>query len=237
MQVGSIVFGDNQPSVYRKTQRGFDYSAALAVEGVVTAPSSSTTLHYESATRERGPYIGTYTGRFYPFDPKPNEFEIEDIAHSLAALRRYTGHGTLRYCVAEHSVHIYRWLVAQGADVVTRLCGLLHDAPEALSGYGDVASPSKRLAPIIGETEASIWRKAIAPRFELPMGLPSAVHEADSRIVADEMAQNMGEVDPGYTNPLGITLEYWDEARAKAEFLRAFYDCQRLRQQQRRRVV
>lgn len=181
--------------------------------------------------KSRGPYITTYTGRFYFNDPRPEDFEIEDIAHSLAMTRRYSGHGKREYTTAEHSVHIYRWLTEQAEDADTRLAGLLHDAPEALSGFGDAARPRKKECPHIASAEFWIWKDAIAPKFGLPIGMPEAVHEADRRICADEMAQNLWEVDPNVGQPLGIELEFWDFGRAKAEFLCAFREIQRVRGQ------
>lgn len=166
---------------------------------------------------DRGPYISTYRGRFYPFSPRASEVDILDIAHSLAAMPRYTGHGQKHYSVAEHSVHIARYLLPKhGARVA--LAGLLHDAPEALSGFGDVARPAKQRAPIVKETEDRIWW-AVAAAFCLSPIMPDEVHEADSRIIADEMAANMHEVDPNYTDPLGVTLEFWPAPTAEIYFL------------------
>lgn len=185
----------------------------------------------------RGPYIATYTGRFHPFDPQPQDVRIDDIAHSLSSLVRYTGHGAAPYSVAEHSVHIARWLRGAGYDADTQLAGLLHDAPEALSGFGDVARPSKFRAPIIKETEDAIYRLAIAPAFGLSPDIPDAVHEADMRICADEMAQNMLEVDPNVGPPLGIRLCFWSQAVAEGTFMQAFHglmDERAWKRQQRR---
>ena len=189
-----------------------DEDARRAIEGVDIADDGHT---------GRGPYITTYTGRFYFNDPRPEDVRLSDIAHSLARIIRYSGHGDRECRVAEHSVHIYRSLVAQNASREERACGLLHDSPETLSGFGDVASPRKRLVPAVGAAEDLIWVKAIAPRFGLPLTLPGIVHVADRRICADEMAQNMAEVDPNVGPPLGIKLEYWGAEQAEAEFLRA----------------
>lgn len=182
----------------------------------------------ESADATRGPYIGTLTGRFYPFDPRPEDVDIVHIAHSLAMTCRYTGSCIRFYSTAEHSVHIARWLLPRYGAVIA-WCGLLHDAPEALSGFGDTARPSKQKAPIIKETEERIWFHAVSVKYRLPMELPDEVHEADSRIIADEMQQNMREVDPNYINPLGIRLEYWSPERAEKEFLSAFENLQNMR--------
>lgn len=169
---------------------------------------------------DRGPFIRIYGGkRFYPFSPRASEVDIRAIAHSLARLVRYTGHGGRFYSVSEHSVHIADWLLPRhGARVA--LAGLLHDSPEALSGFGDVARPSKQRAPIIKETEQAIWL-AVAAAFCLSPVMPEAVHEADNRIITDEMRQNLD----GYEHdaePLGVTLEFWSPERAEAEFLDAY---------------
>ncbi len=174
-----------------------------------------------------GHYISTLTGRFWPFDPRPEDVDINHIAHSLAMSCRYTGACRRFYSTAEHSVHIAQWLTARGFHPIVALAGLLHDAPETLSGFGDTARPSKVKAPIIKETEERIWDLAVAPAFGLADGgLPIAVHEADSRIIADEMQQNMHEVDPNYTNPLGIQLKYWSPDVAELHFLHTFNQLQ-----------
>lgn len=189
-------------------------AVAADVGAVVVAPP---------ANDNRGPYISTFTGRFWMTDPRPEDFVIEDVAHGLANICRYTGACHRRLSVAEHSVHITRWVKAQGGSIEEQLCALLHDAPEALSGFGDVSRPAKQLAPIIKATEENIWRLAVAPKFGLPLELPTIVHEADNRVIADEMSQNMREVDPAYTDPLGIQMEYWDERTAEAYFIATFW--------------
>ena len=95
---------------------------------------------------DRGPFISTYTGRFYPFSPRASEVSILDIAHSLAMQCRYSGHGRRDLSVAEHSVRVCRWVYKKTGSKQDALSALLHDAPEALSGFGDVQSPVKRHA-------------------------------------------------------------------------------------------
>lgn len=170
--------------------------------------------------KDRGPYIAVYRGRFYPFDPRASEVDIETIAHQLAAIVRYGGGTEKPYSVAEHSVHIARWLRPRYGDR-TALYGLLHDAPEALSGFGDVQRPSKDRVPQIRAIEEKIWH-AVAAAFGLSPMIPVEVHDADNRIIADEMAQGMWESDPLYRNPLGIELQFWDPGRAEIYFLDTF---------------
>lgn len=171
-------------------------------------------------THDRGDYISTYTGRFYPMSPRASEVSIKDIAHHLAAIPRYGGGTSKPYSVAEHSVHIARWLEPRYGKRVA-LYGLLHDAPEALSGCGDVQRPTKKNIPQIRQIEDRIWL-AVAAAFCLSPLIPHEVHEADNRIIADEMDQGMHEPDPEYREPLGVTLEFWPPSVAEVHFLDAY---------------
>ncbi len=177
----------------------------------------------------QGNYIYTRTGTFWPFDPHPEDVNILDIAHGLSNICRYTGAVSYHYSVAEHSVHVARWVLVK-SDAAHALTALLHDAPEALSGFGDVARPSKDSAPIIKQTETRIWQRAIAPCFGLPPIIPDIVHEADNRIIADEMQQLMHSVAPGFDSPLGIQLDRWSPGFAGSEFLSLFAELQYDRQ-------
>lgn len=165
---------------------------------------------------DRGPFITTYTGRFYPFNPRASEVNIYDIAHALSMQCRYSGHGARFYSVAEHSVLVARE-VAKTAPA-DALAGLLHDAPEALSGFGDIASPVKKRVALIEDVEDGIF-DAVAEFAGIAPIIPAIVHEIDARITADEMAENLHEC-PVMHEPLGVTLHYWSPAVAEAEFLR-----------------
>lgn len=81
--------------------------------------------------------ITTSTGRFVDLlHPKPEMVAIEDIAHALSKINRFTGHTSRPYTVADHC------LLASYMGIGGRLACLLHDAAEAY--LGDVASPLKR---------------------------------------------------------------------------------------------
>lgn len=200
----------------------FDYYAHRdMVTGKVRAlQNRAPALLLATNANQRGPFITTFTGRFYPFSPRASEVNIYDIAHALSMACRYSGHCGQFYSVAEHSVHVMRAVKAAGGSRTDQLAALLHDAPEALSGFGDVGAPVKSRAPIIGQVEDAIFAAIAAFAGIVPI-IPPIVHEIDQRITADEMAQNMHEC-PVHNEPLGVVLEYWGPERAEADFLRAW---------------
>lgn len=180
--------------------------------------------HGATARKRQGDWIQTYTGKqYWPIDPRPEDVDILDIAHALSMLCRFGGHCLKFYSVAEHSVHIARWLYPQhGARVA--LCGLLHDATEAY--VTDVPRPTKAFLQGYKDIETRNWNMA-AVRFGLPFKLPPQVKEADRRMLTDEASQNMAACDTEWsttTEPLGIELQYWSPERAKGEFIDCFRD-------------
>ena len=167
-----------------------------------------------------GGTLQTFTGRHYwPCDPQPHEVFIEDIAHSLSLQCRYTGHCLRFYSVAEHSVLIARSLAANHAPEVA-LAGLLHDATEAYCV--DIPRPLKPYLTNYKGIEEKNWL-AIAARFGLSAELPVHVHNADNRIIADELV-NLVPMPwhARYNNPLGVTLRFWSPEKAEQEFMATF---------------
>lgn len=178
--------------------------------------------HPRAPGQRRGDWMQTYTGRkFWPLDARPEDVDIRDIAHALSMLCRYGGHSLRFYSVAEHSVHVARWLEERNYKPEVTLAGLLHDATEAY--LTDVPRPLKRSLPDYRRAESALWA-VIAEAFDLTGyedDLPTAVHEADNRILADEIRQNMKPMDwhKKHDQPLGISLQFWPPGRAEREFL------------------
>jgi 5'-deoxynucleotidase YfbR-like HD superfamily hydrolase len=134
-------------------------------------------------------WILTYTGKkFNPFNPNPYSICIEDIAHSLSMLCRFTGHSSFFYSVAQHSVY-----VSKNCDDCDSLYGLMHDATEAF--MQDIPSPLKR-SGIFDEYKVyekilqdMIYEKFAATGYQLNDGKilePESVKNADLRMLATE---------------------------------------------------
>lgn len=91
-------------------------------------------------------WIMTQSGRMFFFEnPHPRSIVIEDIAHALSQICRFTGHVRCHYSVAEHSLRV-SWLAEKKYGRQFAKEGLLHDAAEAY--VSDLNGPLKRL---IGE--------------------------------------------------------------------------------------
>lgn len=159
--------------------------------------------------------------RFWPLDPRPQDFCIEDIVHSLSNIVRFNGHAQRQLTVAQHSVFVSEQVPGDCAFL-----GLLHDAPEAYTG--DMISPLKAvLGSAFTDMEDRIWR-AIAKRFDIDEQVEAwrAVKEADRRAVATESRDQYifgGVLFDTPVRPYAATIsEVWSHGEARERFLRRF---------------
>lgn len=171
-------------------------------------------------------WILTYTGRkFWPLTPKAEDVNIVDIAHSLSMKCRYGGMPNHFYSVAEHCVHVSFALPKE-----RQFEGLMHDAGETYSPFGDIPRPVKQLLPSFVKEVDDRIDAAIAERYGLPAQEHDDVKFVDACICLDEKAFLMPrhpESDnslPPNIAPVGVTIQCWSPERAKAEFLRRFYN-------------
>lgn len=124
-------------------------------------------------------YIRTYTGKkFYPLDPRPEMFDILDVAHALSVAPRWTGHTLYHYSVALHSLQVCAMVPPS-----CQLAALLHDLSEAY--VCDIAKPVKPMIQGYQEVENRIMA-AGAEAFGFQWPLPPEVKHADAAVLWEE---------------------------------------------------
>ncbi|RWB95629.1 MAG: hypothetical protein EOQ56_28180 [Mesorhizobium sp.] len=144
-----------------------------------------------------GTYMHTADGhKYWPFDPRADEVDIDTIAQHLAGQNRWQGairhkrfKSKIFLSVAEHSVMCAAYMI----DVLKRpdlmLEALLHDASEAY--IGDLIRPLKYSpefrAPFLKVEELN--ERAIADRFNLVYPFPPEVKQADEAVCTAESNQ------------------------------------------------
>lgn len=175
-------------------------------------------------------WIQTFTGvRFDPVRPTPDMVRIEDVAHALSNMCRFTGHVRKFYSVAEHSVRVAR-VVAEAREV-TELVGperrrltraaLLHDASEAY--LVDVPRPIKPLLGGYKELEHHV-QDTIGLRFGLSMTdfEDPIVKAADLVLLATEKRDLLGPPPDAWGHllePLPNVILPWEPYFAEQHFL------------------
>lgn len=182
-----------------------------------------TNIRYE---QERvGNYIQVNSGRsFYVLDPRPEDIVVQDIAHSLSNLCRFTGHGDRFYSVGEHSVHCARIARKLGLTTLQQLYALGHDASESV--MNDLARPVKQNIPQYKEIEDNVMKVM----WEV-MGLPEPSEEdyhivkmLDNTLLLHELQQLMKRDVNNYPEvehfPIFVDLTYgYGAGESKADFL------------------
>ena len=97
-----------------------------------------------------GIFIQTHTNKKFYFDDfNEKDICIEDIAHALSNLCRFTGHSKYFYSVAQHSYYCSKLAEHMNFGPKIQLKCLLHDAAEFV--IGDVSRPIKRILKSSGE--------------------------------------------------------------------------------------
>lgn len=166
-------------------------------------------------------WIQTASGRKVDLlRPDPEELVIEDIAHALSNICRYTGHTGSFYSVAQHSVlasyHV--------SDAKFALAALMHDATEAY--LGDVSKPLK---DILGQKYATMenrFGRILAQKFRYEYPYPVEVRVIDQDLLETEFNTVMG--GKSFEHSLGtmrleIVMLPWEPHIAEQKFL-ARYD-------------
>lgn len=168
--------------------------------------------------------IQTYSGaEFDIWESGPESINVEDIAHSLSLQCRYNGHIRMFYSVAEHSLILSGWILAQTGDRQLALEALLHDASEAY--LCDIPRPFKVHLKEYKLLEERV-EKMIATKFALVYPWSPMIKDADTRILLDEQKTLMLVQRPWPSStgckPLGVRIRGLNPSEAKQAFLDAY---------------
>lgn len=176
---------------------------------------------------EQEPRIGDWMSlnsgeRFWPLDPRPEDINIETIAHSLSMQCRFAGHCDRFYPVSAHCIFVSNIVPKEFA-----LYGLLHDAAEAY--MQDIIRPLKEI-PQIHEVYYPIEQKimdAVLKKFSLHVTeeCASIVKRADNDMCETEMRTffpgRRKNIVGNFVEHINIDKQYIPEI-CKQEFLNRF---------------
>jgi len=140
-----------------------------------------------------GDWFQSFTGKkIYPLDFRPEDVDIQDIAHALGHLCRFNGHTRVFYSVAQHSCLCSHLVPANQA-----LDALMHDASEAY--LCDMVRPLKKFAAFNGIEGVTSFRDVedrimttIAKKYGIHFPFTPEIHRADNVALVTEARDLMG---------------------------------------------
>jgi 5'-deoxynucleotidase YfbR-like HD superfamily hydrolase len=179
-----------------------------------------TPKQFISTVGDNNAWIQTFSGRkFFPLNPQIDSIIIQDIAHALSMLCRFTGHCKFFYSVAQHCV-----LVSYLCDTADQLYGLLHDASEAY--LVDIPTPLKRTPQFEFYKKAEHHLQSmIFRKFGLTDVEPPSVKQADKLMLATEAINLLPNLHPEWKLPckaLPVVLSPMSPTEAEQLFLDRF---------------
>lgn len=175
-------------------------------------------------------WIQSYTGKkVTPFDLKPEQVCLEDIAHALSNKTRFTGHTRDFYSVAQHCV-----LGSQCLPPSYALAFLLHDVNEAY--LPDVAAPIKGSVwwcpeeggrgflpwTTLEERLSGVILTALGHASLIPLLRAKEIRDMDAAMCLAERDALLGEppADWGISGePAPTEVEPWSPLEAEDRFL------------------
>ena len=178
-----------------------------------TQTESLSMFHHNWRTNMPSAKVDTYPSRnvLDIMYPNPECIHIEDIAHALSMIPRWTGHTRFPYTVGQHSIWCYRNVYGKELG----LQALLHDATEAY--MQDLASPIKKQCLNYQLIEGRLWSE-IAKKFGVPEILDPRVKEVDAAALIRERMVLKGQ-EPIVS--ADIRYQHW--RKTKRQFLDLFY--------------
>lgn len=155
--------------------------------------------------------IRTNSGKIIDLlNPNPDTIVIEDIAHGLSHMPRWSGQTEQFYSVAQHSVRVASYF----DDKKIALQALLHDATEAY--MMDIPKPLKNLIPEYKTIEENLLCN-ILKKFGCDCKLSPEIKYWDN-FELDIEIDTFWSTDPGYN----VIKDVWTPERAKEEFLKLY---------------
>ena len=175
------------------------------------------TMHYH-----KNAWMQTYTGKkFHPLDPKIEDVDINDIAHALSMICRFTGHVKKFYSVGQHSI-----LASYICDYKDRLSALLHDGSEAY--LTDLVRPLKQSGGFDNYLDyEKKLQTVIYKKFGLPEDMPVSVKKADNILLTTEARDLMCQLQTGWylaEKPLPFKIEPLSQPEIEKMFLERYYE-------------
>lgn len=160
--------------------------------------------------------ISLVNGGYFDFiDMEQSQYTIEEIAHNLSMICRFTGAVKKHYSVAQHSV-----LVSLHVPQEHALAALFHDMSEAF--MSDINSPLKALLPKYKEFEIKV-EKFMFARMGLKFPMHPSIKLADIAVFHAENQDLRGIESPwaGVERyPKKITP--WSSEKARREFMKRY---------------
>lgn len=193
--------------------------------------------YYDTVEDRIGEWMQTSMGgKFFPLDPRPEDFCISDLANGMALDCRYAGQGRVGryYSVAEHGVHMAWYSIREGKHPLVSMVILMHDSAE-----GFLNDSPRAVKHAIGESYKILedrFQRVIFVKyglFEIAMENATYIKDLDRRIVSVEKAAIMRYPQPwayDQFKPLeGITIQCWTPSQAKLEWLLTYEElCKKL---------
>lgn len=158
----------------------------------------------------KGAFIHTLSGKYIDVQfPKPDMFDIDDIAHGLAGEFRWSNQTAEYYTVAQHCVEM-----ARKASYKNRLAVLLHDAPEFI--LKDLPKPVKLILDDYKRLEDGVM-KVIAEKFGIAFPFDPEIKRLDHQQLEREYKNLiLGERETFFT--------VMSPRVAKAAFLKMYHE-------------
>ena len=161
----------------------------------------------------KGNYIETLTGKkFYPLDPRPEDFSLDDMCHAVSREQRFNNHTEAHYSVGQHLLMCAKVASDLGLGPYAQFIFATHDLTEAY--VRDLPSPLKKSFRYYSEVENRIlhvlWCKYFGVREPSKTELNFLKYYDE--IVCMTEAYELGINKTDWVNTAGLIYGYVDHS-------------------------